>query len=64
MKRVLMTALASTVFLGCAPTHTLKEVVNDPSLIMPQIEPGDSANNHYSDSPLGKADQWVRDHLW
>ncbi len=43
-------------FWGCAPTHTLKEVVNDPVLILP-VESN-------PDNPIVQIDQWMRKNMW
>ena len=56
MNKVLILMLAAVCFVGCAPTHTLKEVVNNPALIFPGDGSGDNA--------LTSADQWVRKNLW
>ncbi len=56
-KKIFILLAIATSFLGCAPTHTLKEVLNDPGLLLPD-------NSTSGDNPLAAADQWVRTHLW
>ena len=55
MNRVIV-LIALVSFVGCAPTHTLKEVVHHPGLLVETDNP--------QESPLAAADQWVRKNLW